>query len=42
MQMTMKRFYQKFTKINSSGANEVQNCNHVNITHIHLELLSFQ
>jgi hypothetical protein len=42
MQITLKRFYQKFVKTIKCGANMVQNYNHVNITHIHLELLSFQ
>jgi hypothetical protein len=35
MQITLKRFYQKFAKTITCGANVVQNCNHVNITHIH-------
>jgi hypothetical protein len=38
----MKRFYQKFAKTIACGANVVQNYKHVNIIHIHLELLSFQ
>jgi hypothetical protein len=39
--MTLKIFYQEFAKVNASGANVVQNFNHVKNTHIHLELLSF-
>jgi hypothetical protein len=42
MQITLKRFYQKSAKTISCGANVVQNYNHVNITHIHLKLYSFQ
>jgi hypothetical protein len=42
MQISLKRFYQKFAKTITCGANVVQNYNHVNITHMHLELLSFQ
>jgi hypothetical protein len=38
---TFENFYQKFAKIISCGANVVQNYNHVKITHMHLELLSF-
>lgn len=38
-QMSLKRFYQKFIKLNASGVNVVQNINHVKNTHIHLELL---
>jgi hypothetical protein len=40
--MTFKRFYQKITKSNASGANVVQNVNHIKNTHIHLELLSLK
>jgi hypothetical protein len=36
-----KIFYQKFAKTITCGANVVQNYNHVNITHMHLELLTF-
>jgi phenolic acid decarboxylase len=42
MQITLKRFYQKFAKTITCGANVIPNYNHVNITHTHLELLSFQ
>jgi hypothetical protein len=42
MQITLKRFYQKFAKTITCGANVVQTYNQVKITHMHLELLSFQ
>jgi hypothetical protein len=37
----LKRFYQKFAKINASGANVVQNVKSFENTHIHLEMSSF-
>jgi uncharacterized membrane protein len=40
--ITLKRFYQKFPKINASGANVVQNVKSFENTHIHLEMSSFQ
>jgi hypothetical protein len=40
--MNLKNISSKVCKINASGANVVQNFKYVKITHIHLELLSFQ